>query len=192
MEVISIEQANSDQDLFWTREAGLFCAYFRTLQEETGRLVPPRKAFTPTLARPLLPYLSILEVKSPELLLVRLVGTAIVNRTHFDNTGGNMLDLMPPAIRQEAVAGFRELLDKPCGATYVSNEDYQNGPIPIEIVSFPFADDEGVPRFIISLSIEIDRQELMLRGDQRMALSAIFDKRMIDIGAGRDAKARRA
>jgi len=90
LEVISIEQANSDQDLFWTREAGLFCAYFRTLQEETGRLVPPRKAFTPTLARPLLPYLSILEVKSPELLLVRLVGTAIVNRTHFDNTGGNI------------------------------------------------------------------------------------------------------
>jgi len=169
---------------FWTREAELFCRDYRRLQLETGQIVPPRKAFTPATARAPLPYLSILEFKSPQLLLVKLVGTAIVNRTRIDNTGRNMLDLMPPELRADAIAGFRELLDTPCGATYISHENYGDVAIPIEILSFPFADAAGRPTLIISLSVETDRQELMLRGEDPMALSTIFSKRTIDLGAG--------
>jgi PAS domain len=176
------EQVGSED--FWTEEARSFCRSFRDLQKQTGAIVPPRKALTASSAKRFLPYLSILEFKSPELMTVRLVGTAIVNRTHIDNTGRNMFDLMPPQMRLEAAQGFEELLTTPCGATYVSLENYQNGSAPIEIVSFPFNDASGKTCLIVSLSVETDRQELLLRGEEQMVLGAVLDKRLIDIGAG--------
>ena len=169
---------------FRTRECSLFAALYRGLQDQTGELVPPRKAFSPSAARAFLPYVSIFEIHEPRLALVRLVGTAIVSRTHIDNTGRNMLDLFPREARDWSWGHFRRVLDTPCGCTFLSQEDYEHASVLIEIVSFPFSDLGSKPQFIVSLSIEIDRQELMLRGDQAMQIGELHGYRYLDIGAG--------
>ena len=147
-------------------------------------MVPPRKAFSPAAARSLLPYVSIMEIKEPRLALVRLVGTAIVSRTHIDNTGTNMLDLFPPEIHDLSWTHLRRLMDTPCGSTFLAEERYTGANVLIEVLSFPFADQSGAANHLISLSIEIDRQELMLRGDDAMHLGDFRNYRYLDIGSG--------
>jgi len=175
--------------LFRTRECALFLELYQGLQRSTGELVPPRKSFDPAAARALLPYVSIMEIREPRLALVRLVGTAIVNRTHIDNTGRNMLDLLPDEAREWSWSHFRRLLDTPCGCTFVSREDFEFASVFVEIVSFPMADTDGTRRFVLSLSVEVDRDGLVLRGDQAMQIGGLSAYRYIDIGAGTGAGA---
>jgi len=176
--------ASSQSRGFRTREVELFTELYRGLQLQTGQIVPPRKMFSPAEARSLLPYVSIMEIKEPGLALVRLVGTAIVNRTRIDNTGRNMLDLFPPETRGWSWDHFRRLLDTPCGCTFLSREDYENARVLVEVASFPLADQDGKAVFIVSLSVEIDRQSLMLRGEAAMQIAELHNYRYIDIGAG--------
>jgi len=167
---------------FQTPECGLFAAHYASLQRDTGLVVPPRKAFNPAKARALLPYVSLLEIKEPKLALVRLVGTAIVNRTRIDNTGRNLLDMLPEQSRDWSWGHFKRLTDTPCGSTFLSKEDYEHVSLWIEVVSFPLADMDGVARFILSLSIEVDRQQLALRGSQAMQIGELSGYRYLDIG----------
>jgi PAS domain len=146
--------------------------------------VPPRRTFNPASARAVLPYVSMIEIKEPRIAQVRLVGTAIVNRTRIDNTGSNMMDLLPPETQEWSWNHFRRLLETPCGCTFLAQEDYERTSVLIEIVSFPLADQDNRPQFIVSLSIETDRQNLMLRGDQAMHIADLHGYRYIDIGAG--------
>ncbi|MFZ1990520.1 MAG: PAS domain-containing protein [Alphaproteobacteria bacterium] len=169
---------------FQTRECGLFAEHYASLQRDTGLTVPPRKTFDPSNARALLPYLSIIEIKEPKLALVRLVGTAIVNRTRIDNTGRNLLDMLPEQSRDWSWGHFKRITDTPCGSTFLSKEDYADVSLWIEVVSFPLADAEGLPRFILSLSVEVDRQQLALRGSQAMQIGELNSYRYIDIGDG--------
>jgi len=169
---------------FQTRECSLFAEHYASLQRDTGRAVPPRKAFDPSRARTLLPYLSILEIKEPKLALVRLVGTAIVNRTRIDNTGRNLLDMLPEQSRDWSWGHFKRITETPCGSTFLSKEDYEHVSLWIEVVSFPLADVEGAARYILSLSVEVDRQQLAFRGSQAMQIGELSSYRYIDIGCG--------
>lgn len=169
---------------FQTAECGLFAEHFAELQQSTGRVVPDRKAFSPSQARALLPYVSLIELKDPKLALVRVVGTAIVNRTHVDNTGRNLLDFLPEQSREWSWDHLKRLAETPCGSTFLSKEDYEHVSLWVEVVSFPLADADGAPSFILSLAVEVDRQQLAVRGNQAMQIGELSSYRYIDIGEG--------
>ncbi len=114
----------------------------------------------------------------------RLVGTAIVNRTRIDNTGRNMMEILPAEMRDWSWQHFNRMISTPCGSTFLSKEDYEHVSALIEVVSFPLADGDGVARFILSLSVEIDHQRLALRGEQAMQIVELSGYRYIDIGNG--------
>jgi hypothetical protein len=169
---------------FFTAEANRFAEQFRALQQTTGAIVPPRRAFAPSSMRTLLPYLALLELLAPETILVRLVGTAVINRGRVDMTGKNLLDFYPESQRDRARQHHLRMLEMPCGSTFLSREEF--GPVTtfVEIVNYPLADDEGKARFILGIAVETNRRELMLRGDASMQISALVDQRYLDIGAG--------
>ncbi len=182
MERVANRDDSTSHEKFWTPEAAEFFRYYRQLQQQSASLVPPRKLFSPAEARSFLPYVSIVEARTTDSYLVRLMGTALVNRTHSNPTGRTMMETMPEDHWETAKAGFRQMLETPCGATYILNEGYDRAPIPVEILSLPFSNASGVPALIISVSVEIDRQQLMLRGEDPMSLrDPIYGLRLIDI-----------
>ena len=169
---------------FQTAECGLFAEHYAALQRDSGQVVPPRKAFNPSHARALLPYVSLMELKDPKLALVRLVGTAIVNRTRVDSTGRNLLDMLPDQSREWSWDHLKRMTGTPCGSTFLSKEDYEHVSLWVEVVSFPLADTDGSARFILSLAVEVDRRQLALRGSQAMQIGELSSYRYIDIGEG--------
>lgn len=169
---------------FVTDEASRFAEAFHALQQKTGMLVPSRRAFSPSSMRGLLPYLALLEMQSRDAILVRLVGTAVINRGRVDMTGKNLLDFYPEGERERASRHHTRMLQTPCGSTFLSREEF--GPVTtyVEIVNYPLADDAGEARFILGIAVETNRRELMLRGEGPMQISALVDQRYLDIGAG--------
>jgi hypothetical protein len=169
---------------FCTDEAERFAEAFGALQIKTGCLVPPRRAFNPSAMRTLLPYIALLETQDPETILVRLVGTAVINRGRVDMTGKNVLDFYPDGEREGARQHHFHMLNKPCGSTFFSREEFDAVTTFTEIVNYPLADDSGNARFILGIAVETNRRELMLRGDSAMQISAFTGQRYLDIGAG--------
>jgi hypothetical protein len=169
---------------FWTREGTLFHDFYCALQAETGHTVPLRSALDPRQARAFLPYLCIQEVISLDEVRLRHVGTIVVNRMGFDPTGRNIFEVMTPEQKQAGWEHLRKLLDQPCGSSLVVDEPYENKDIRCEVVSFPFADEDGVPRYVVSLCVETDTQDLAVRGDSARRIGDVLATQMIDIGAG--------
>ena len=128
-------------------------------------------------------YLNLLEIKSPRVATVRILGTAIVNRTQIDNTGRNIFDLYPPERHQPVSEIFQRILQTPCGAV-ADLVEYLHSPIAIEVVSFPLANAEGVPIYIGSVMVERDREKLAFAADVQMRSRAGLKIEYLDIGAG--------
>lgn len=163
----------AEQDTYQTPQVRLFDRSYRELQIATGKLVPARKALTPRSARAFLPYLVIMEFIEPETVTVRLVGTAIVNRTHMGLTGKNLLDLYHDEGRDWALRNTRHVLDTPCGSSFYSTERYENSSWFTECLIFPFADQSGLVKFVIGVSVETDQNQLLLAGDSKACRSSI-------------------
>jgi len=178
------ETAKSELQTFVTAEAGQFAQAFRALQQQTGALVPARRAFAPSAVRSLLPYVALLEMQGPDHIFVRLVGTAVINRSRVDMTGKNLLDFYPESDRDRARRHHIRMLQTPCGSTFLSREEFGSMTSFTEIVNYPLADDAGKARFILGIAVETNRRELMLRGEAAMQISALLDQRYLDIGAG--------
>ena len=169
---------------FQTKQGTLFDQVFRDLQAQSAKLVPPRKALTPSVARAVLPYLFIQEVVDPETVIMRLIGTVILSRNGVNATGRNLYELMPPDMRRMSWLHLRRLLDTPCGSRMICTESYDNREVVTEMVSFPFADASDLPRFVIAASAEVDLQELAARGDSTKKFGEVLSMEYIDIGAG--------
>ncbi|MFZ1989976.1 MAG: hypothetical protein WAW96_09420 [Alphaproteobacteria bacterium] len=160
-----------------------FYDVYKSLQRENGCLVPPRKSLTLPASKPFAPYLSILEMREPYTAIVRLTGTANVNRTRLDNTGKNWFDMFPAETRADIWGAFRLILDTPRGSLVFAHEEYQRA-IAIEVLTFPFADNHGVPNYIVSTTTQLQLKDLTLRGDDAMRPSMPDAEYFIDIGAG--------
>ena len=166
-----------------TRPGQAFFDLFKAIQAESGCLVPLRKSLTLPASKPFAPYLSILEMREPYVAIVRIIGTANVNRTRVDNTGKNWFDMFPAETRPDIWRAFWLILDTPRGSLVFAHEDYERS-IGIEVLTFPFADDNGVPTYIVSTTTQLELRDLVLRGEDAMRPSLPDAEYFIDIGAG--------
>jgi len=160
-----------------------FAETFWALQEQTGQLVPPRKALTLSMARPFAAYMSILEIAGPRSAIFRIMGTGHVDRTRVENTGKNWFDLAEPESHEAHAKHFRRILTTPCGCLAQYKEKYDKLLV-IEAINFPFADNEGRARFIVSTNVELSIDELLTRGEASMVPGEFDRGTYIDIGAG--------
>ncbi len=177
------DTTRSEQSLSRTEAGRRFTQAFRALQEQTGQLVPPRKALTLPLARPFAPYMSILEVLGPRTAIFRIMGTGHVARTRVENTGKNWFDLADPASHEIHEQHFRRILNTPCGCIGQYKEKYDK-PLIIEAINFPFTDNSGRPSFIVSTNVELSIDDLITRGEASMVPGEVEPLGYIDIGAG--------
>jgi len=165
-------------------EAGTrFIEAFKALQEKSGRLVPPRKELTLAIARPFVAYMSILEVLGPRTAIFRIIGTGHVSRTRMENTGKNWFDLADPLSHELHWQHFQRVLNTPCGCIGHYLEKYDKALL-VEAINFPFADNDGRPRFIVSTNVQLSLEDMLTRGDASMVPGEVEPAAYIDIGAG--------
>jgi len=159
-----------------------FFEAFCRLRRSTSSLVPPRKSLTLSVARRFAAHLAIIEAREPMTAHVRLVGTAIVQRTGIDNTGKNWLDLFSPEAREFVWQRIRRLCDTPLGVRALIREQHTY-PVIIETLNLPFARDDGTPSFMISTAVPLDLGTLSDRGKFLTQDGGYMEEQFIELGA---------
>lgn len=148
-----------------------------------GGLVPYRRDFDPMAIVRQLPVVSLVEREAPQVWIIRLVGTEIVNRSG-ELTGRNFLDLLAPEQRADQDRRLAELLEHPCGSVSVrSNIRRAGSSYLVRTVTLPLRSNDGKTRMLIATNEEVDRDRLAPKSD--LGHLRIAERRFIDIGAGK-------
>jgi len=172
-----------------------FKSYWRELldacQDDTlpaaGRCsVPQRRSFNPMKIHACLPHVYITELISDTMIEVRLSGTAIDENAGQSLKGSNFLDMCGPAERPFHVAICHALTSCPCGVEMTRRVTLRDGRVnEYKSVSFPLADKEGAPRFIVGIANIAEHISFVERFEKAQQIhSAIKDFNFIDIGVG--------
>lgn len=162
-------------------------ALFAAWQNWRGdALLPSRDDMVLSDITALMPFLTLLEIRSPEQFIFRLAGTAILEATGFELTGTNYLDLTSPNLRPLRSARVWRKAQQPCGAL-MQNRHRGSGEIErwIEVLSLPLrtVEPDGPVQFL-SVTAMIDPGELLLE-DFITEVAKVADRfTYIDIGAG--------
>jgi hypothetical protein len=181
--VAEVIKPSREEQRFRTPECAEFWRVYRQLQHDSGVIAPPRRMLNLRSVPTAAPYFGIFEVKGPDEIRVRLIGTGFVLRTGIDNTGRNALDIVPEALRDWTAFHFRRMAETPCGSICISRETYGGARMLTEVLSLPFADTSGRPVLIVSASIPFERPEYIPDGD-KMSIGGFHDVAYLDIGAG--------
>lgn len=137
-----------------TKDFDRFATYWRTLQKASWAAIPLRSQFDPAQIVQILPYVYMLERKSPKNILVRVCGTALDQISGTSITGRNYLDVCPKEDRQLYAELTHQVLAKPCAAllerdvTFLNNKTFS-----LTSQGFPLADADGIPRYTVGLMI---------------------------------------
>jgi len=147
--------------------------------------IPKRQSFNPMKIHRYLQHVYIGELKSDELLEVRLSGTAIDEAAGFSLKGGNYLDICPPSEHKFYVAICKAVVGWPCGMKMVRSITLKDGRVhQFTSLSFPLADRDGVPRYIVGMAnIAKDISHGSFPHPDSVT-SQINDFKFLDVGAG--------
>ena len=173
---------------FDRKESASFAEYWHSLRKD--ELVPAKSLLDPSQLKHHLPYIMIFERISERSFLIRLVGTEIVRRRGKDITGHKLELYSSTHGASPFQRNLMAALDCPCGFLTISIEEYTKGTRSfIELSGFPFADSEGVPRFVVALAIESSRtfsrqNKSLLVSQERTTWQEWQFHQFIDIGAG--------
>lgn len=131
-------------------------------------------------------WLSVLEVRSAEEMVFRLVGTAINATRGRELTGASLRDLSHPLDWPRRSRTNVAIAARPCGIAFRVRFEYSVGaPVYSEYVCLPVLPDaDGAPRQLFT--IREPEQDVSLRLPQLQATyNAVGERnRFVDIGAG--------
>lgn len=82
----------------------------------------PLRTFAPLMAN-----ITLMERETETQLTYRIAGENIINRLGFNPVKSNFIDLLAPAIRNDAIATHNKMLAQPCGNYIVYENDYETG-----------------------------------------------------------------
>jgi hypothetical protein len=149
------------------------------------RLVPRHAEFDPAAVARYLQNLALFEVRSPELTLCRLAGTAFRLTLGFELTGMNVNHLYAPELHRAAGYRFTTIAKQPCAATVeLSLRFSAQQQSPHELIFLPLEPDgSDIPPTILVATAGID-SVLWQNTAILPQLQASPTFRFIDIGAG--------
>ncbi len=152
-----------------------------------GRALAPRRGRVELsdIARHL-HLLSVLEVRSAEEMVFRLVGTAINASRGRELTGTSLKDLSRPQDWPRRSRINVELATVPCGLYFRVLFEYSiGGPVHSEYVCLPvFADGDGAPPQLFTMRQPVENVALKLPQRDPAYNQAGEDNRFVDLGAG--------
>lgn len=156
-----------------------FFAHWQSLR--AGALVPTVAAFVDRPSPSHAPYLFMATVDGDD-IIVRLEGTALVERWGRDITGQRLFATKSEEYRRAIAENFNRVIAHPCGC-YALNE-YMSGRqryVAVHVLYLPLSDAPGRPARIVGYSTETEkRSDNELLVDRRRTVEAAW----VDLGAG--------
>ncbi|MCZ4281273.1 PAS domain-containing protein [Kiloniella laminariae] len=170
---------------FLSPRCQLFHDYWWRLKESSEQIVPHKSDFNPAAIKPVLPYVLLHDLTIPGKSLLRLVGTAIVDRMGIDATGRDYLDFVSPERRDKAYHHLQTTSSLPCGMRVVIEGRYQSGRVNVsETVGYPLEATGEAPRFMIFVDDIVETMEYQDVSDKQLEYYRVRRRDYIDIGAG--------
>lgn len=162
-----------------------FLQYWKNLQEQSCALMPDRQLFRPAEIAILLPYIFMLEVKEPDILEVRIAGTALDSLSVEPMTGRNYLDVCPPHEREQYWGVMQLMIAHACGSMLTREVLFRDGQsYKMKSMKFPLLDEKGGRQFIAGLLGMDHPPHEVQRPSGGVAKSTIIDQYFIDGGYG--------
>lgn len=151
-----------------------------------GAVVPRRGQIELADVARHLHLLSVLEVRSAEEMVFRLVGTAINASRGRELTGTSLKDLSRPQDWPRRSRINVALAGRPCGLYFRVLFEYSiGGPVHSEYVCLPvFADDDGAPAQLFTIRQPVENVALKLPQRDPVYNQVGDDNRFVDLGAG--------
>jgi hypothetical protein len=163
--------------------ARTYAAYWGALPKDN--LIPSRTSFDPADLPAILPGFAVHEFLSPNNILVRLCGSAVVERFGYEMTGKNYLSHFRAPRQPEVYEALSKVIDCPCGLLVHIRMFRESGiTIDYEVLGFPFRNEQGIANLAIYHTETLkSHPKLAPRGDRRKD-SMPLRRMYIDIGAG--------
>ncbi len=148
-------------------------------------LIPRREAFKPEQIPHLLPNLVIHEILSPELIRLRLSGTAVDHHYGQTVTGRNYLDFVEPERRPAASRAIRKICEHPAGMLVHLRSATVSGRIQTrESIAFPMRDSDGRATLVYFCSGNARERSNDSAPQDALKVMEVMRRQYIDIGAG--------
>ncbi len=161
----------------------LFAEYWASLPKVD--LIPPREAFRPEEVPRLLPNIVIHELVSPEIVRLRLVGSAVVDDYGQDITGRNYLDFVERERRPKASRSLFLTCAHPAGMLALLRSVSRAGRVMLrESIALPFRGDAGVPNLAYAYSSSARERAYSSLDLDELQVMSVARRDYFDIGAG--------
>lgn len=166
-----------------TPEGMDFVAYWHSLRE--GRDLPERENIDPGAIKHLLPYIVIHDLVSPDLIRLRLIGTAVAEDYEEDITGWNYLDMVEPARREAASRALFVLHDTPVGMSVTLRSTTRSGSSwTRQTIDLPISDIRNNRKLVFSCSLRAKPGMSAVPDNPELQVQQITSREFFDIGAG--------
>ncbi|WP_262694462.1 PAS domain-containing protein [Kordiimonas aquimaris] len=162
-----------------------FLQYWKQTCEASDGKIAERHLFRPSGIAYLLPHVFLLEVIPPEMLEVRIAGTALDMLSAKTLTGNNFLDVCPPHERDIYWDVMQEILRVPCGSMITREVTFRDDQTyTMKSLKFPLIDKSAGRQFIVGLLGITNLDQTMPRPKGGAARSKITDQHYVDVGYG--------
>lgn len=148
-------------------------------------LIPRRESFRPEEVPGLLSSIVIHELVAPEVVRLRLVGSAVNDDYGQEITGRNYLDFVEERRRAEASRSLQVVCECPAGMLAQMRTVSRSGRVMIrESIAFPVRGDGDVANLIYSWSGTPNERDFGARMPADLMITEVTRRGYIDIGAG--------
>lgn len=173
---------NFDNIRWGSPEAERFAKYWRSLAP--APFIPRRSSFDPIWIAPLLPGITMYEIISPDEIVCRLAGTALVDHFGLEMTGRNFLDFWPGEHRRKVADVLMECVRRPCGVLSKIVTRSAGGKIETNTsVGFPLLDERDVCCRMVFYSNDFQRQHIRIPREDRIHSLDAPKNILIDLSA---------
>lgn len=168
---------------FTEEQSREFATYWSSLPK-IG-LIPSRGSFRPEDVPRLLPRIVIHELVSPEMLRLRLVGSAVVEDYGQEFTGRNYLDFVEEQHRAAAARAIFLVCEQPAGLLVKLRSVTKSGRVMIrESIGFPMRDDDGRANLVYFCSTASKERDYIPSEPDELRVVSFTSRTFVDIGAG--------
>jgi len=167
--------------IFQSEDCQGFFNHWKSLR--TGRdIIPTQKDFLDHADPRYAPHTHISELGPDGSMIVRLMGTALVERWGKDKTGEAMGEGQPSDVREALYSNTRLVIATPCGLrSEIELATSSGSEMVIEAVTLPIAVEPGKPGRLVAFSAVMRKLEY---GEHSQRYKSLANVDWIDIGAG--------
>lgn len=167
--------------VFKSKDCQGFFEHWQSLRTE-GTLVPSQKDFLDNALPNYAPHIHISEISEAGTMIVRLMGTGLVERWGRDKTGEAMGEGQPESIRQALYENTRRVISTPCGLrSEIELAASSGSEMVIEAVTLPIGVEAGKPGRLVAYSALMRKLEY---GEHSERYKSLANVEWIDLGAG--------